>query len=118
MNHEKAYIPEDFVIRIRPSLSPDGTQWTGEIDISIIASEDNNLGDEDYYQLMHFCKMIASTVPIMESDEKLRDKVNDFVIEHVDKEYIVALEEDQPRVVSEEGNIVRIDFSTRTKGNA
>ena len=45
MNHEKAYIPEDFVIRIRPSLSPDGTQWTGEIDISIIASDENNLGD-------------------------------------------------------------------------
>ncbi len=76
---------EDFRIRIRPSVE-DGGEWTGEIDISIISQPDNPLNDEGYGQIMHFCKMMCATVPLMESDEQLRDTVHSYVLEVVDNE--------------------------------
>ena len=105
----------DFVIRVRPT--EDAGEWTGEIDISIISQANNPLDDESYGQVMHFCKMMASTIPVMETNEDLRDLVHDYVMEHVDKEYEVELE-DKPKIIGEDGNVVKIDFATRTKGNA
>lgn len=107
---------EDFLIRIRPYRDKDGS-WNGEIDLSIITQPSNDLDDEDYFQVMHFCKMMASTVPIMEYNEDLRDMVHNYVLEHVDKEYTIELEKES-RVVDREDNVVTIDFSTRTKGSA
>ena len=85
---------EDFVIRVRPTV--DNGEWTGEVDISIIAGADNPLDDEGYSQLMHFCKMVCSTVPIMEADETIRNLVHTYVTEVVDNEtgFDVELEEE------------------------
>ena len=109
---------DDFVIRVRPFTR--GEEWTGEIDISIISSPDNTLNDESYGQLMHFCKMMCSTVPIMEHDEAIRNMVHTYVMEVVDNEPEDVLEEDdeQITITQEDGNVVRLDFSSRTKGNA
>ena len=107
---------EDFLIRVRPFKDKDGS-WTGDIDLSIITQPQNNLEDEDYNQVMHFCKMMASTVPLMEYNEDLRDMVHQYVMEHVDKEYTIEVEP-KSRVVDVDDNVVKIDFGTRTKGNA
>jgi len=107
---------EDFLIRVRPFKDKDGS-WTGDIDLSIITQPQNNLEDEDYNQVMHFCKMMASTVPLMEYNEDLRDMVHQYVMEHVDKEYTIEVEP-KSRVVDVDDNIIKIDFGTRTKGNA
>ena len=82
----------DFVIRVRPTTS--GDEWTGEIDISIISQGGNTLNDESYGQLMHFCKMMCSTVPIMEHDETIRNMVHTYVMEVVDNDTII-FEEDE-----------------------
>ena len=74
----------DFVIRVRPT-EVDG-EWTGEVDISIISQANNPLNDEGYTQLMHFCKMMCATIPIMEQDESLRNLVHTYVMEVVDRE--------------------------------
>lgn len=107
---------EDFIIRIRPFREKDG-EWNGEIDISIITQPSNDLSDEDYYQVMHFCKMMASTVPIMEENEVIRDLVHEYVMSTLDKEYEIELEP-KPEVVNREGNVINIDFRTKTKGSA
>jgi len=107
---------EDFLIRIRPFKDKNGS-WTGDIDLSIITQPQNDLDDEDYYQVMHFCKMMASTVPLMERHEELRDMVHNFVIENVDKEYVVEVDSSS-RVIDREDNVVTIDFGTKTKGSA
>jgi len=54
---EKNLQDEDFLIRIRPFANDEGA-WNGEIDISVIAMPDNPMDDEDYYHVMHFCKMM------------------------------------------------------------
>tara|TARA_R100000900_G_scaffold137518_1_gene115957 strand:+ start:3477 stop:3836 length:360 start_codon:yes stop_codon:yes gene_type:complete len=108
--------PEDFIVRVRPTQDSDGI-WNGEIDVAIITQPDNPLGDEDYFQVMHFCKMLASTIPVMEVNEDFRDLVHNYVMETVDKHYEVELE-DKPKVVETDGNVVTIDFSSKTEGSA
>ena len=107
----------DFIIRVRPTV--DDEEWTGEIDISIISQGDNPLNDEGYGQLMHFCKMMCATVPLMESDENLRIIVHNYVMEVVDNDYEDVVEDDDEVIITkEDGNIVHLSFGSRTKGNA
>ena len=107
---------EDFIIRIRPYIDREGS-WNGDIDVAIITQPENNLQDEDYFQVMHFCKMIASSIPVMELNEDFRELVHDYVVEKVDNNTEIKVE-DKPKVLSEDGNVVEIDFKTKTKGNA
>tara|TARA_R100000426_G_scaffold19841_1_gene17137 strand:- start:310 stop:663 length:354 start_codon:yes stop_codon:yes gene_type:complete len=107
---------EDFIIRIRPYMDKEGS-WNGDIDVAIITQPENNLEDEDYFQVMHFCKMIASSIPVMELNEDFRELVHDYVVEKVDNNTEVEVE-DKPKVLNEDGNVVEIDFKTKTKGNA
>tara|TARA_R110002153_G_scaffold83296_2_gene209579 strand:+ start:838 stop:1197 length:360 start_codon:yes stop_codon:yes gene_type:complete len=108
---------EDFLVRIRPMVDTSGT-WTGDIDVAIITQPDNELDDDDYYQMMHFTKMLASTIPVMEFNEEFRDLVNKYVVETVDGDFEVEEEENKLHVVEEEGNVVKIGFNTKTKGTA
>ena len=103
---------EDFILRIRPETDTDG-EWTGEIDVAIITQPDNDLNDEDYSQIMHFCKMLASTIPVME----FRELVHKYVMAMKGLEYDVELE-DKPKVIGEDGNVIQIDFNTKTEGSA
>ena len=108
----------DFVIRVRPTAS--GDEWTGEIDISIISQGDNPLSDESYGQVMHFCKMMCATVPIMERDETVRDMVHNYVMEVVDRETVIFEEDEDDSLIitKEDGNVVHLSLGSRTKGSA
>ena len=99
MTDHMTFEDEDFVIRVRPTVS--GEDWTGEIDISIISGAENPLNDENYTQLMHFCKMMCATVPIMEQDDAIRNLVHTYVVEVVD-----------------DGNVVHLNFNSKTGGSA
>ena len=109
---------EDFVIRVRPSMS--GDEWTGEIDISIISQGGNPLNDESYGQVMHFCKMMCATVPIMEADETIRNMVHTYVMEVVDNDTGIDVELEKESSVEKEydGNVVHLTFNSRTGGSA
>ena len=108
----------DFVIRVRPTIS--GDDWTGEIDISIISQGANPLNDESYGQVMHFCKMMCATVPIMERDETIREMVHTYVMEVVDNDTLVFEEDEDDGLIitKEDGNVVHLSFGSKTKGSA
>ena len=111
---------EDFLIRVRPSANKDG-EWNGEIDLSIMAMPDNPLTDDDYWQIMHFCKMLCATVPVMEELEEIRDVVHKYVIDVIDNDMDIEVQlEDDTKDVQKtyDGNIVRLDFNTKTGGSA
>ena len=74
---------EDFIIRVRP-FADDNGEWSGEIDISIMAFPNNPMDDEDYGNVMHFCKMMCATVPIMEQEENIRNIVHEYVMKVID----------------------------------
>ena len=112
---------EDFVIRLRPYADDDG-KWSGEIDISIMAFPENRMDDDDEGQVMHFCKMMCATVPIMEESKEIRDIVHDYVMEVIDNEMDieVQLEDEKEAGVEKtyDGNVVHLSFSTKTGGSA
>ena len=113
---------EDFVIRVRP-FADDNGKWSGEVDISIMAMPDNPMDDEDYYQVMHFSKMMCASVPVMEEVEELRNIVHEYVIKVIDKEMDIDVElEDAGKEAysghTVEGNVIHLHFNTRTKGSA
>jgi len=111
---------EDFVIRIRPFADDDG-RWTGEIDVSIIAFPDNPMDDEDYGQVMHFAKMMCATVPIMEESKEIRDIAHDYVMEVIDNEMDINIELEEEEAGVEktyDGNIIHLNFNSKTGGSA
>ena len=110
---------EDLLIRVRPFADNDG-KWTGEVDISIMAMPDNPMDDEDYYQVMHFAKMMCATVPVMEEVEDLRNIVHEYVLKVIDNEDDIELElEDEISVEKTyDGNVVHLNFNTKTGGSA
>jgi len=110
---------EDFLIRVRPFADDDGT-WSGEVDISIMAMPDNPLDDDDYYKVMHFAKMMCASVPVMEEVQELRDIVHEYVINVLDNEMEidVELEEEVGVEKTYDGNIIHINFNTKTGGSA
>ena len=111
---------EDFVIRIRPFADDDG-KWTGEIDVSIIAFPDNPMDDDDYGQVMHFAKMMCATVPIMEESKEIRDIAHDYVMEVIDNEMDINIELEEEEAGVEktyDGNIVHLNFNSKTGGSA
>ena len=109
---------DDFLIRVRPFRDESGG-WTGEIDLSVVTLPDNDFNDEDYQQLIHFCTMMAATVPIMEHDEAMRDYVHDYVMNKFDMEDEDVVEPtNEVTITQEDGNVVRLSFGTTTKGSA
>ena len=110
---------EDFVIRIRPFADDDG-RWTGEIDVSIMAFPENPMDDDDYGQVMHFAKMMCATVPIMEESKEIRDIAHDYVMEVIDNEMDISVELEEEAGVEKtyDGNIVHLNFNSKTRGSA
>lgn len=111
-----AFDENDYVVRVRPTVI--NNEWTGEIDIAIVTSADNNLEDDSYNQMMHFTKMMCATVPLMEMNDDMRDYVHTYVMEELDNSIMPMVEDKEVTITKEDGNVVRIDFGTKTKGSA
>jgi Na+-transporting NADH:ubiquinone oxidoreductase subunit NqrA len=110
---------EDFLIRVRPFANDEG-RWSGEVDISIMAMPDNPMDDEDYYQVMHFAKMMCASVPVMEEVEELRNIVHEYVTKVIDTEMNIDVELEEEAGVEKtyDGNVVHLSFNTKTGGSA
>jgi len=110
---------EDFIIRVRP-FADDNGEWSGEIDISIMAFPNNPMDDEDYGNVMHFCKMMCATVPIMEQEESIRNIVHEYVTKVIDNEMDIDVELEEEMGVEKQydGNVVHLNFNTKIGGSA
>ena len=110
---------EDFIIRVRPFANDDGG-WSGEVDISIMAMPNNPLEDEDYNKVMHFTKMMCAAVPVMEQVTDLGDVVHEYVVNVFDKEMEISveLEEEAEGEKTYDGNVIHLNFNTKTGGSA
>ncbi len=106
-NNERIFLefdPNDFIIRISPFIDNDGT-WTGELEIGTSTTDENNLKDGDYVNLMHLTQMILSSIPAMEDDEYIRDTLYKLANTVVEKD-----EAPQRKLESIDGNIINVNF--------
>ena len=69
---------------------------------------------------MHFAKMICASVPVMEEVEELRTLINDYVLKVLDKEMEIDVELEERCGVEKtyDGNVVHLNFNTKTGGSA
>ncbi len=74
----------------------------------------------DYGNVMHFVKMMCATVPLMEQQEEMRNAVHDYVMNVIDNEMEIDVElEDEIGVQKTyDGNVVHLNFNTKTGGTA
>jgi hypothetical protein len=119
-NADRHIKDNDFLIRLRPQ-SDETNEWTGEIDVAIITNDDKNMSDDDYYQLLHLTKMVACTIPLMETHEDIRDTVHNYVMDYEEGNFIeddIPVDNDRGKVLEIDDNVVTLSFGSKTKGSA
>jgi|TARA_R110000803_G_scaffold171145_1_gene234020 hypothetical protein len=102
--------PEDFIIRITPYL--DDGSWDGDVQVSLVSSEDNPLGEEDFAYVSHLCSMLCATIPVIEEDEYVRDALHSYVNDRFNDDNDDA---DEPNYTAD-GNVLTL--TSKTRGNA
>tara|TARA_R100000700_G_scaffold41214_1_gene60570 strand:- start:2840 stop:3193 length:354 start_codon:yes stop_codon:yes gene_type:complete len=110
---------EDFLIRVRPTYLANG-EWTGDAEVSVITSEQNELTDEVYRGMELFVKMLLSSLPVMEKDEYVREQIYKYCEEYTEELLELREEEDKGFIIRSEDddNVIHLSFTTKTKGEA
>ena len=97
----------DYVVRLSPFLDKNGT-WTGELLVGTVTTEENDMSDEDHYNLMQITKLVCASVPAMEEDEQVRNTLV-RIAERVEKEE--SEKEPESKVESIEENVINVRFN-------
>ena len=100
--------PASCFIELEPELYDDGS-WTGALRILILTSQNNPMPESSKESLLHLAQLVSSTVALMEKDEDLANRLENFIAEP---------EENSLEVVSKDGNIINLYFKTKTRGEA
>ena len=97
----------DYIVRLTPFIDKEGN-WTGEILVGTVTTDENNLSDEDHFNLMTITKMVCAAVPAMEEDEYVRDTLNEIVDKSEEEE-----ENDLPKakIDSIKENVISVNFN-------
>jgi hypothetical protein len=98
--------PNSCFIELLPKC--EGSYWTGEVELNIIASHKSNLDEESKRSLLHLSQLVAASMALMEKDPSLYARLEDFVSEPDD--------EVKPKVTTSiKGNVVSLNFTSEKK---
>tara|TARA_B100000767_G_C19315312_1_gene349277 strand:+ start:196 stop:525 length:330 start_codon:yes stop_codon:yes gene_type:complete len=97
--------PNDYIIRLSPFVDEKGN-WTGELMVGTISTEDNVMSDNDHYQLMHLTQMVCASIPAMEENEDFRELLTEIVDDVVEG----SKEEEESKITGVDGNIISVKF--------
>tara|TARA_R100000995_G_scaffold83644_2_gene60097 strand:+ start:91 stop:453 length:363 start_codon:yes stop_codon:yes gene_type:complete len=108
----------DFLIVIRPKITDN--EWVGEVDVSVVSSGKSVLGDEDYFSMLQFTRMVCASIPLMEEDKNVRDACEEMARHYMSDSNVETEEEqeDYLTVESKDGNVIKLAFNSKTGGNA
>jgi hypothetical protein len=98
-------LDEDFVICVRPQMDKN-FNWTSEVNVFIMTSDNNPLNDDDYYGVLDFCRALCATIAIMEKDDDLRKRAV--------KEAYKYEKDEKPKlkIVDKKDNVVVLSFDS------
>jgi|TARA_R110002167_G_scaffold36569_1_gene115551 heat shock protein HslJ len=97
----------DYLVRLTPFIDKKGN-WTGEILVGTVTTDENNMSDEDHFNLMTITKMVCAAVPAMEEDEYVRDTLNE-IVDKTEEEEENALPKDKIDSIKE--NVISVNFN-------
>ena len=111
-----------FAVAVDPEFNEEG-KWTGAVHASIEEELGDDLSEEELVQIRTVCGMMASTLTLMESDPEFLDYVRDYFLNNfagMIEQFIDDLEDDtvsKPNF-TKDGNVITLDFNTKTFGSA
>jgi hypothetical protein len=102
---------EDFYIQLVPDLDKN-KNWLGTLQVNIVTSNTNPIDDDGYNQIFHLCQLISSVVPYMDD--------NPDIITELEKYMKVEQKSNKPnkKVISKQGNVINLNFKSKTNGSA
>tara|TARA_R100000030_G_scaffold9022_1_gene6193 strand:- start:150 stop:491 length:342 start_codon:yes stop_codon:yes gene_type:complete len=106
--------PTSFCIQLKPVVDDDFA-WTGELEVNIITDKNNPLDKASFVAMMHLSEVVACSVAYMEENPDLIGKIEEFIDS---PEYEDVPTRQEPKVQYTDGNIVKLNFGSNTKGNA
>ena len=117
---------EDFTIVISPETTEDGKSWTGALYTTIMHNNTSSLNVEDQKALYGICKLMCNSILLSNIDEDFRMHLEDFTVSNdtikdLEEQFIdnnKTLPPNKKYLHTTEDNVIRIDFKTKTKGNA
>jgi len=109
-----------FAVAINPEFKEDGT-WEGTVSAHIEEDVQNDLSAEELTQIRSVCGMMAACLPLMEEDPEFLQYIKDFFYAQY-QELIDQIYDEEDKVskpnFTKDGNVISLDFSTKTHGNA
>ena len=117
---------EDFTIVVSPETTEDGKSWTGALHTTIMHNNTSSLTVEDQKALYGICKLMCNSILLSNIDEDFRMHLEDFTVSNdtikdLEEQFIdnnKTLPPNKKYLHTTEDNVIRIDFKTKTKGNA
>lgn len=110
-----------FAVTLDPEFKEDG-KWDGSVVAGIEESVESDLTDDEVMQIRTVAGLLASCLQIMEEDEEFLDYVKEYFFTRnkalVDELESLAEESDSAPNFTKDGNVISLDFSTKTHGSA
>jgi hypothetical protein len=103
---------EDFYIQLKPNMDKN-KNWLGTMQVNIVTSNSNPIDDDGYNQMFHLCQLIASIVPYMDDNPDIIPELEKYMELENKREKAKKL-----KVVGKEGNVINLNFNSKTNGRA
>jgi hypothetical protein len=122
MTEETKKENSSFAVAVEPEFNEEG-KWTGAVHASLEETLCDDLSDDELTQIRTVCGMMASTLTLMESDPDFLEYVRDYFLNNFSsmiEEFLDDLEDDtdsKPNF-TKDGNVITLDFNTKTFGSA
>ena len=116
MTEEKNH--STFAVAIEPVFDEDN-KWTGVVSGHIEEQLADDLCESELTQLRMVCGMLATCLQLLEAEEEFLEYVQDtfFSMNKEVLDELLDLEERTPNY-TKEGNVLTLNFNTKTHGNA
>ena len=101
--------PNDYIIRLSPFLDKKG-DWTGELMVGTVTTDDNNMSDHDHFQLMHLTQMVCASIPAMEDDDDVRQVLAD-IVDTIQEDLKDADTVEDNKVIDVNENVINVKFN-------
>ena len=106
----------EFAIVLTPEFEQDGS-WNGSVQCHMEEELQQDLSAEDTDKVRSVLGLLATCLQIMEEEENFLDYVQEqFLLRNPD--ILSQFAEDETPNFTKEGNVVHLNFSTKTYGSA
>jgi len=122
MTEETKKEHSSFAVAIEPEFNEEG-KWTGAVHASLEETLNDDLNIDELTQIRTVCGMMASTLTLMEADPEFLDYIREYFVENfaeMVEDFIEDIEESEggkPNF-TKDGNVITLDFNTKTFGSA